>query len=57
MLREDPRSRPNIYQALREGCSMQGREVPIKDVSLAHTKAHTILDMKLKEVIIDLLGS
>lgn len=57
MLREDPRSRPNIYQALREGCSMQGREVPIKDVSLAHTKAHTILDMKLKEVITDLLGS
>ncbi|KAI1808031.1 hypothetical protein F4811DRAFT_380340 [Daldinia bambusicola] len=32
MLREDLRSRPNIYQVLRESCRMQGREVPIHDI-------------------------
>lgn len=33
MLRESPKERPNIYQAIVEVCSMKGREVPIKDVS------------------------
>jgi AP2-associated kinase len=33
-LKENPKSRPNIYQVLREACLMQGIEVPIKDVSL-----------------------
>lgn len=32
MLREDLRSRPTIYQVLRESCVMQGRDVPIHDV-------------------------
>ncbi|OTB06823.1 hypothetical protein M426DRAFT_318537 [Hypoxylon sp. CI-4A] len=32
MLREDLRSRPTIYQVLRESCRMQGREVPIHDI-------------------------
>lgn len=32
MLKENPRSRPNIYQVLREACLMQGIEIPIKDV-------------------------
>lgn len=32
MLREDLRSRPNIYKVLRESCLMQGREVPIHDI-------------------------
>jgi AP2-associated kinase len=32
MLREQPQSRPTIYQVLREACLMQGIEVPIKDV-------------------------
>ncbi|KAI1102256.1 kinase-like protein [Jackrogersella minutella] len=32
MLREDLRSRPTIYQVLRESCLMQGREVPIHDI-------------------------
>ncbi|RKF61792.1 putative serine threonine-protein kinase [Erysiphe neolycopersici] len=32
MLRESPKSRPNIYQVLREACLMQGIEVPIKDI-------------------------
>ncbi|KAK3375048.1 hypothetical protein B0H63DRAFT_399549 [Podospora didyma] len=32
MLRENPQARPNIYQALREACAMQGREPPVKDI-------------------------
>ncbi|KAI1085822.1 hypothetical protein F5B20DRAFT_519933 [Whalleya microplaca] len=32
MLQENMRARPNIYQALRESCLMQGREVPIHDI-------------------------
>jgi hypothetical protein len=35
MLKENPKSRPNIYQVLREACLMQGIEVPIKDVCLS----------------------
>ncbi|KAI9812169.1 MAG: hypothetical protein M1827_004835 [Pycnora praestabilis] len=34
MLRENPRSRPNIYQVVREVSLMRGTEIPIKDVSL-----------------------
>lgn len=34
MLREDQRTRPNIYQVLKEACAMQGREPPVKDVSI-----------------------
>lgn len=32
MLKENPKSRPNIYQVLREACMMQGIETPVKDV-------------------------
>ncbi|TLS28860.1 hypothetical protein PpBr36_00540 [Pyricularia pennisetigena] len=32
MLKENPQSRPNIYQVLKEGCAMQGKEPPIKDI-------------------------
>ncbi|KAL1882778.1 hypothetical protein VTK73DRAFT_903 [Phialemonium thermophilum] len=32
MLRENQKARPNIYQVLREACSMQGRDVPIRDI-------------------------
>ncbi|KAK9368327.1 kinase-like domain-containing protein [Lipomyces kononenkoae] len=35
MLRETPRDRPNIYQVLKEVCTMRGLEVPIKDVWFA----------------------
>jgi AP2-associated kinase len=40
MLKENPKSRPNIYQVLREACLMQRLEVPIKDVcqNLSSTK-------------------
>lgn len=34
MLQEDPRKRPTIYGVLKESCNMQGKEVPIRDVSL-----------------------
>jgi hypothetical protein len=34
MLKENPQKRPTIYEVVREVCSMQGKEVPIRDVSL-----------------------
>ena len=34
MLRENMESRPTIYQALKEGLAMQGKEVPIHDVCI-----------------------
>ena len=42
MLKENPKSRPNIYQVLREACLMQGLEVPIKDV--CRNPCHMILE-------------
>lgn len=33
MLQEDPQKRPTIYGVLKESCNMQGKEVPIRDVS------------------------
>ena len=36
MLRESPQARPNIYQVIREVCSMRGTDVPIKDVGVSH---------------------
>ncbi|KLU89365.1 NAK protein kinase [Magnaporthiopsis poae ATCC 64411] len=43
MLKESRDARPNIYQVLREGCAMQGREVPIKDIYTGKPRpeAHT----------------
>lgn len=41
MLRENQTSRPNIYQVLREGCSMQGLQVPIHDVSIKNLQCVT----------------
>ncbi|EME89797.1 ARK kinase [Pseudocercospora fijiensis CIRAD86] len=32
MLKEDPGNRPNIYQVIKEVCSMRGSEIPIKDI-------------------------
>lgn len=40
MLRESPQARPNIYQVLREGCAMQGRDVPIHDVGTLLHRHH-----------------
>lgn len=34
MLKENPQKRPNIYEVVWEVCLMQGKEVPIKDVSV-----------------------
>lgn len=39
MLREDQRQRPNIYQVLKEGCLLQGREVPIHDIYANRTRS------------------
>ncbi|KAH8595681.1 serine/threonine protein kinase-like protein [Bisporella sp. PMI_857] len=41
MLKESPRSRPNIYQVLREACLMQGIEVPIKDIYAGRTQSES----------------
>ncbi|GIC93934.1 putative serine/threonine protein kinase [Aspergillus udagawae] len=32
MLKENPQKRPTIYEVVREVCSMQGKEVPIRDI-------------------------
>ncbi|KAK7393874.1 Ark- serine/threonine protein kinase [Neonectria punicea] len=32
MLKENMQARPTIYQVLKEGCAMQGKEVPIHDI-------------------------
>ena len=38
-LKEDPRQRPNIYQVIKECCSMRGTEVPIKDIYAERTQS------------------
>lgn len=32
LLKENPRDRPNIYQVIKEVCSMRGTKVPIQDI-------------------------
>jgi AP2-associated kinase len=32
MLKENPAKRPTIYQVLLQACSMQGKEIPIRDI-------------------------
>jgi AP2-associated kinase len=39
MLKEDPKQRPNIYQVVKEVCSMRGTEVPIKDIYADRTQS------------------
>lgn len=54
MLKENPKSRPNIYQVLRESCLMQGLEVPIKDVRRVHVTSNTkltIVDLYWKDTV------
>jgi hypothetical protein len=43
MLRENPQSRPNIYQVIVEVCSMRHRPIPIKDVCLLPTFHYHLL--------------
>jgi len=38
-LKEDPRHRPNIYQVIKEVCSIRGVEVPIKDIYADRTQS------------------
>ncbi|KAF4984152.1 hypothetical protein FZEAL_597 [Fusarium zealandicum] len=40
MLKENLQSRPNIYQVLKEGCAMQGRDVPVKDIYTSRSQSH-----------------
>ncbi|KAI5371184.1 putative serine/threonine-protein kinase, active [Septoria linicola] len=39
MLKEDPKNRPNIYQVLKETCSMRGVPVPIQDIYTNRTQS------------------
>ncbi|OQN97540.1 hypothetical protein B0A48_16694 [Cryoendolithus antarcticus] len=39
MLKEDPKTRPNIYETIKEAASMRGAEVPIKDIYADRTRS------------------
>lgn len=39
MLKEDPANRPNVYEVVKEVCSMRGTEVPIKDIYANRTQS------------------
>jgi AP2-associated kinase len=39
MLRENPDKRPNIYQVLQQSCSMQGKEVPVRDIYTGRSRS------------------
>lgn len=45
MLRENLQDRPNIFQVLKEGCAMQGRDVPVQDVGIRFTQEEFIITM------------
>ncbi|RDW71197.1 hypothetical protein BP6252_07760 [Coleophoma cylindrospora] len=47
MLKENPKSRPNIYQVLREACLMQGIQVPIKDIYATRTESESRRNQQL----------
>ncbi|KAH8658781.1 kinase-like domain-containing protein [Tricladium varicosporioides] len=47
MLKENPKSRPNIYQVLREACLMQGIEVPIDDIYARRTQSESRRNQQL----------
>ncbi|CZT49362.1 related to serine/threonine kinase ARK1 [Rhynchosporium secalis] len=47
MLKENPKSRPNVYQVLREACLMQGLTVPIKDIYAGRTQSESRRNQEL----------
>ncbi|KAI9751328.1 MAG: mitochondrial glycerol-3-phosphate dehydrogenase, partial [Chaenotheca gracillima] len=47
MLREKPQGRPNIYQILREVCTMRGVEVPIKDIYTGRSQSEARKNQQL----------
>lgn len=47
MLKENPASRPNIYQVLREGCRMRGIEVPIQDIYAGRSQSEARRNQQL----------
>ncbi|KAF2837739.1 hypothetical protein M501DRAFT_985970 [Patellaria atrata CBS 101060] len=47
MLRENPQLRPNIYQVIREACSMRNTPVPIKDIYSNRTQSEARRNEKL----------
>ncbi|KAF2160447.1 hypothetical protein M409DRAFT_29070 [Zasmidium cellare ATCC 36951] len=53
MLKEDPVHRPNIYQVVKEVCSMRGAEVPIKDIyaNRTHSEARKNQSLPTQESV------
>ncbi|KAJ2906690.1 kinase-like protein [Zalerion maritima] len=49
MLQERQQARPNIYQALKEACSMQGHEVPVQDIYSNRTSSNPPKDRPVSE--------
>lgn len=47
MLKENPKDRPNIYQVVKEACSLRGIPVPIKDVSKSISRSYHCLTLFL----------
>ncbi|TAQ87567.1 hypothetical protein B7494_g4097 [Chlorociboria aeruginascens] len=47
MLKENPQSRPNIYQVLREACLMQGIDIPLKDIYAGRTQSESRRNQQL----------
>ncbi|KAH8692792.1 putative serine/threonine protein kinase [Talaromyces proteolyticus] len=47
MLQENPKRRPTIYEALKESCSMQGKETPIRDIYAQRTQSETRRNQEL----------
>ncbi|KAF2231344.1 hypothetical protein EV356DRAFT_569649 [Viridothelium virens] len=47
MLRENPKSRPNIYQVIVEVCAMRGADVPVKDIYAHRTQSEVRRNQEL----------
>ncbi|KIW06266.1 uncharacterized protein PV09_02738 [Verruconis gallopava] len=47
MLRENPQQRPNIYQVVREVCSMRNVDCPIQDIYATRTRSETRIHEQL----------
>ncbi|PNS16293.1 Serine/threonine-protein kinase plo1 [Sphaceloma murrayae] len=46
-LREDPKQRPNIYQVIKEVCSIRGTPLPIKDIYSGRSQSEDVKNQRL----------
>ncbi|PSK34021.1 Serine/threonine-protein kinase plo1 [Elsinoe australis] len=47
MLKEDPKHRPNIYQVIKEVCSIRNTPVPIKDIYSNRSRSEDVKNQRL----------